>query len=490
MADEVAVSSVGEAADAEAADAVIAGLLPGLHADLGELVRIPSVSVAGKTDEALLEAHGTVARLFAEAGVQVSALDLPGTAPVVVGHLPAPPGAPTVLLYSHYDVAAAGDERDWDSPPFEAVERDGAIYGRGTADTKSNVMVHIGALRAWRGRPPVGIKLCIEGHEEVGSGALPDHLQRHPAAFSADALIIADMGNLEPGLPTFTTALRGMADVTIEVRTLEHAQHSGLYGGAAPDALLALLHAIASLHDDRGDVAVAGLRRDEWSGPGQAEERFRDLGAVLEGMPLLGTGELGSKVWSGPAITVVGIDVPSVDGAPYAVPPYARALLNMRVHPEQDALEAQSLVVQHLRDVRPFGIDIEVHPAPADDGFVATTTGPAYDAARTAWRRAWGTDVTYAGCGGSIPIVGVLADAMPSAEALLVGTADSCANIHGPNERVLIDELEKAVRAETRFFAEYAERFRSADGGGGISLRCPRASLPAPHRGLDAAYGP
>ncbi|MGH2887608.1 MAG: M20/M25/M40 family metallo-hydrolase [Solirubrobacteraceae bacterium] len=437
---------------------VVAGLMPSLRADLDELLRIPSISVAGRLDHALLEAHDMVASLFADAGVEVGRLDLPDTAPVVVGHIPAPPGAPTVLLYSHYDVVPAGDETQWNTPPFEPTERDGAVFGRGSADTKSNVIAHVGALRAWGGRPPVGIKLCIEGYEEIGSGALPDYPLSDPELFRADALLIADMGNICPGTPTLTTALRGMANVTLEVRTLESGKHSGQYGGAAPDALLALLRAIGSLHDERGDVAVAGLRRNEWDGPEQSEEQFRELGEVLQGVPLIGSGGLGSRIWSGPAITVIGIDVPSVDGAVNAVSPYARAVLNVRVHPAQDAAEAQAAVMAHLRERRPFGIELDVQPGPTGNGFSALTTGPAYQAARAAWAQAWGAEVMMAGSGGSIPIVSALAGALPDAEALLVGTTDGYANIHGPNERVLLDEFERAIVAEAEFFREYAAR--------------------------------
>ena len=439
-------------------------LMPELRRDLADLVRVPSVSVPGRIDEPLMEAFEMTSRLFADAGVEVDRLDMPDTAPVVVGHIPAPPGAPTVLLYSHYDVVPAGDETQWDSPPFEPTERDGALFGRGAADTKSNILMHVGALRAWDGRPPVGVKLCIEGYEEIGSGALTSYPATDANLFSADALIIGDMGSMSPGVPTLTVALRGMGNVTVAVRTLGSGKHSGQYGGAAPDALLTLLHAIASLHDEHGDVAVEGLRRDEWEGPVQAEEQFRELGTVLDGLPLFGTGGLGSRIWSGPAITVIGIDVPSVDGAVNAVSPYARAVLNVRVHPEQDAVEAQEAVMEHLRTARPFGIELEVAPGPTGNGFAAATTGPAYEAARAAWSEAWGAEVVLAGSGGSIPIVSALAGALPDAEALLVGTTDGYANIHGPNERVLLSEFENATVAEADFLGRYAEAF--AEGGG------------------------
>ena len=216
-------------------------LMPELRRELEALVRIPSVSVPGRVDPPLLDAFEMTARLFADAGVTVDRLDLPDTAPVLTGEIPAPPGAPTVLLYSHYDVVPAGDEALWTSPPFEPTERDGALVGRGVADTKSNIIAHVGALRAWDGRPPVGVKVCIEGYEEIGSGALTSYPPTDPARFQATALLIGDMGSIRPGMPTLTTALRGMANVTLEVRTLESGKHSGQYGGAAPDALLAVL---------------------------------------------------------------------------------------------------------------------------------------------------------------------------------------------------------------------------------------------------------
>ena len=443
----------------EDAAAAARGLMPELRRDLEALVRIPSVSVPGRIDQALLDAFELTSTLFADAGVAVGRLDLPDTAPVVTGEIAAPPGAPTVLLYSHYDVVPAGDESLWTSPPFEPTERDGALVARGVADTKSNILAHVGALRAWGGRPPVGIKLCIEGHEEIGSGALTAYPATDPERFQADALIIGDMGSIRPGAPTLTTALRGMANVMLEVRTLESGKHSGQYGGAAPDALLAVLRALASLHDEHGDVAVAGLRREEWTGEQQPEEDFRALGTVLDGMPLMGTGGLGSRVWSGPAITVIGIDVPSVDGAVNAVSPYARAALNVRVHPQQDAAEAQDAVIRHLREQRPYGIELDVRRGPTGNGVAAATSGPAYDAARAAWSAAWGRDVMLAGSGGSIPIVSALAEALPNAEALLVGTTDGFANIHGPDERMLLSEFENATAAEADFFGRYAERF-------------------------------
>jgi acetylornithine deacetylase/succinyl-diaminopimelate desuccinylase-like protein len=439
--------------------------MPQLKDDLGRLVAIPSVSSPGfpeETKPALLEAHQAIVGLFREAGVErFSTLDLPDTAPVITGEIPAPEGAPTVLLYGHYDVVGAGDEPKWESPPFEATERDGAIYGRGAADSKSNVLMHVGALRAYGGKPPVGIKLLIEGQEEVGS-AITSFPQSQPELFAADAMAIGDMGSIRPGVPTLTVALRGTATATVAIRTLAGPKHSGQFGGAAPDALITLVHALASLHDEHGDVAVPGLRREEWTGASYGEDEFRDLAEIEPGMPFFGTGGLGERLWSGPAITVTGIDALSVEQAVNAVVPSARAKFNLRIHPEQDPEEALVALTRHIEGLRPFGIPLEVEPGDTGRGFAARTSGPAYDAARAALATAWGSEPQLVATGGAIPLVSALQGAVPTAEVLLLGTTDGFANIHAPNERVLLDEFEKAVMAEALFFAEYAQRAQGA----------------------------
>ena len=449
--------------DFDAPPVTVASLMPRLTEELGRLVAIPSVSAPDYPEEtrpALLEAHELILDLLQDAGVEeLDSHRLPKTAPFITGEIPAPPGAPTVLLYGHYDVVPAGDASKWETPAFEPTVRDGAMFGRGSADSKSNVIAHVGALRAWEGRPPVGVKLVIEGQEEVGS-ALNDYPQAHPDLFRADAMLIADMGSVRPGLPTLTVALRGTAMPRIEVETLVGPKHSGQYGGAAPDAVIVLLHALASLHDEKGDVAVEGLRREEWSGASYGEDEFRSLAEVLPDVPLIGSGGLGSRVWSGPAITVTGIDVPSVDNALNAVSPRTRASLNVRVHPEQDAAEAQEAVIRHLRAVRPFGVELEVRAGAIGNGFSADTSGPAYAAAQAAFEAAWGTAPSFAATGGSIPLVNALHGAVPEAEILLLGTTDGYANIHAPNERVLLDEFEKAVAVEAAFFARFAEAWK------------------------------
>ena len=433
--------------------------MPALVEDLKRLVRIPSVATAGFPTEPLFEAHDLVVDLVRGAGVeQVERLEIPGkSAPVIIATAPGPPGSPTVLLYTHYDVVPAGDESLWDTAPFEPAERDGAIYGRGTADSKANILSIIGALRVYDGKPPVTVKLVIEGQEEFGS-PFDNYPPSAPDLFRADAMVIADVGSVRPGSPTLTVALRGSAQVTVSVQTLATDKHSGQYGGAAPDARLALIRALGTLHDDRGDVAVEGLRREPWTGATYTEEEFRRLAEVLEGRPLLGTGGLGERIWSGPAITVIGFDAPPVEESLNAVASSARASLNLRVHPEQDAREAQDCLVRHLEAQRPFGLSLEVARGEVGNGYAATLGGPGFDSAMAALGAAWGQEPEKMAGGGSIPLVMALHEAVPEAEKLLFGATDGYSNIHGPNERVLVDELEKSTVAKAIFLQEFAGR--------------------------------
>jgi cysteinylglycine-S-conjugate dipeptidase len=458
--------TMAQSAQARATRESVRELMPQLKADLARLVAIPSISEWGfpeHTRPALLEAHQAVVELFRGAGVEsFTSLELPGTAPVITGEIPGPAGAPTVLLYSHYDVVPAGDEALWTSPPFEATERDGAIFGRGTADTKANLLVHVGALRAWGGKPPVGVKLLIEGQEEVGSPLEEGYPSEHPEVFRADAIIVADGGSIRAGQPSLTVSLRGDARITVEVRTLASNKHSGQYGGAAPDALVALLRALASLYDEHGDVAVEGLRREEWSGESYTDDEFRALAEIEPGLPIVGTGGLGSRIWTGPSITVLGIDAPAVEGAAAAVQSHARASVNVRIHPEQDAREAQAAVMRHLEAERPFGIPLEVHAGATGDGFRAESAGAAWDAMSAAMEQAWGKAPVQIATGGAIPLVKAMSEGVPEAAIFVFGACDSFANIHGPDERLLVDEWEKAVLAEAVFFEELANRAKGS----------------------------
>ena len=441
----------------------VAAAMPALVDELKQLTRIPSVATAGFPPEPLFAAHDLVVSLLRAAGVtQIDDLVIEGkTAPVVTAFVPGPDGAPTVLMYTHYDVVPAGDDALWDSAPFEPEERDGAIYGRGTADSKANLIGIIGALKVWEGRPPVNLKLIFEGQEEFGS-PFDNYPPSAPDLFAADAMVIADVGSVRPGIPTLTVALRGSAQVEVEVRTLGGDKHSGQFGGAAPDARTVLIHALASLHDAHGDVAVEGLRREEWAGATYTPEEFRELAEIVDGVTEMGTGGLGSRIWTGPAITVVGFDAPRADEPINAVAGHAKASLNLRIHPRQDPAQAQDALVRHLSALRPFGVPLTVTPGEIGSGMSTPTGGPAFRAAEAALTAAWGREAVEMAGGGSIPLVTALQQAVPSAEMLLFGATDGYSNIHAPNERVLLDEFEKAVVAKAVFLGELARAAKEA----------------------------
>ena len=290
-------------------------LLPDLISDLKHLTAIPSIAFPGYPTEKVVEAHDFIVGLLRDIGVEnIETIDLPDTSPIVFAEVEGRPNAPTVLLYSHYDVQPPGDESLWTHEPFEPVEEDGVIYGRGVADDKSNLMAHIGALRYFEGKPPVNLKIVFEGQEEFGS-PFDYYPPTDPKRFACDAMVIADMGNIRPGVPTFTTALRGDAEVTLEVRTLPEPKHSGEYGGPAPDALVTLIHALSTLHDERGSPAVEGLLRDEWEGAQPIDEaQYREMAGLAADSPLFGVGTIADRLWAGPALTVVGLDAPRTKG--------------------------------------------------------------------------------------------------------------------------------------------------------------------------------
>src|SRR6266542_3329077 len=232
----------------------VAELMPEIQDALERLVRIPSVSLP-EFDPANVRRSGELTRdLLDEAGLQTEILEVHGAHPAVLGRIPAPRGAPTILLYAHHDVQPEGPLDLWASPPYEPVERDGRLYGRGTSDDKAGIAMHLASVRAWDGRPPAGVTVFVEGEEESSSEHLGEFLSKYSDKLGADVVILADAGNWRTGEPALTISLRGIAACFIEVRTLDHAVHSGEYGGAIPDALTTLCRTLGTLHDDKGSV--------------------------------------------------------------------------------------------------------------------------------------------------------------------------------------------------------------------------------------------
>lgn len=428
---------------------VVASILPAVRADLEHLVRIPSVSADPAAGPHLRASAEEVARQLREAGLSdVDVATADGGLPAVIGHLPGPAGAPTVLLYAHHDVQPVGDLGEWDSDPFEPVEREGRLYGRGAADDKAGVAVHCAALRAMGPDPGVTIVVLVDGEEEIGSPTLPALLAEHRARLDADVLVLADSTNWRVGVPALTTSLRGGVSVVVEVRTLRHALHNGVYGGPAPDALMALSRLLATCHTDAGDVAVEGLGRGNADPLDLTEAQFRADAGVLDGVALLGTGSLTSRLWKAPALSVVAIDAPSVDDAGLLLVPSARAKLTLRIAPGDDPAAASEALVGHLRTHAPWGAEVTVTAGTPVAPYAANTSGPAYTAARSAYSRAFGAPVVEIGVGGSIAFVAPFAAAFPDAEILITGVEDPDTRAHGPNESLHLGDFFSACVAE------------------------------------------
>jgi acetylornithine deacetylase/succinyl-diaminopimelate desuccinylase-like protein len=430
----------------------VTALMPQVRADLEALVRIPSVSATSFDQSHVARSAEAVAELLRGEGLDTEVV-AEGGRPAVIGHLAGPEGAPTVTLYAHHDVQPPGDDSDWDSPPFEPEERGGRLYGRGAADDKAGVMAHLAALRAHRGNLPVGVTVFVEGEEEFGSASLPTILERHGHRLAADAIVIADSGNWAVGTPALTTTLRGGVRAIVRVETLDHSVHSGMFGGAAPDAVTALVRLLASLHDDDGSVAVAGLDEGEAAELDYDEARFREESGLLDGVELIGSGSILSRLWTKPAITTIGIDVTSVEKASNTLAARATAKVSMRVAPQQDPESAFEALKAHLESHAPWGARVTVTLEEHGSGFAARAEGPVYDEARASFADAWGVRPVDMGVGGSIPFISDFAARFPDAAILVTGVEDPDTRAHGANESLHLGEFARVCEAEAILLA-------------------------------------
>lgn len=430
----------------------VAELMPGVRADLEALIRIPSVSASSFDQSHVAQSAEAVAELLRGEGLEVEVV-VEGGRPAVIGHIDGPEGAPTVTLYAHHDVQPPGKEADWDSAPFEPVERDGRLYGRGAADDKAGVMAHIAALRAHRGNLPVGVTVFVEGEEESGSPSLGAILERHGDRLAADAIVIADSGNWAIGTPALTTTLRGGIRVIVRVQTLDHSVHSGMFGGAAPDAVTALVKLLATLHDDAGNVAVAGLDEGVAADLDYDEARFRAESGLLDGVDLIGSGSILTRLWNKPSITTIGIEATPIEKASNTLAATAAAKISMRLAPTQDPKAAYEALKRHLEEHSPWGAKIAVELAESGSGFAADAQGPVYDQARAAFKDAWGVDPVDMGVGGSIPFISDFAARFPDAAILVTGVEDPDTRAHGANESLHLEEFARVCEGEAILLA-------------------------------------
>ncbi|MBY9073898.1 dipeptidase [Nocardioides sp. WL0053] len=427
-------------------------VLPSVRADLEALVRIPSVSADPARKADVERSAEVTADLFrAEGFDDVRILSSGGGAPAVVARRPGPEGAPTVLLYAHHDVQPVGRREDWDSEPFEPTERGDRLYGRGAADDKAGIAAHLAAIRAHGGTPPVGVTVFVEGEEEVGSPTLEAFLAEHKDLLAADVIVIADSTNWEIGVPALTTTLRGNVDVFVDLATLDHGVHSGMWGGLVPDAVMSMVRLLATLHDDEGNVAVEGLVSGPAADLEYPEQRIREESSILDGVELIGSGSAVERLWTKPSISIIGFDATRTADASNTLIPSVRAKVSLRLAPGDDATSAIDKLVAHLHDHAPWGAKVTVTKGrESGEPGVIDASGPAYDAARAAFKEAWdGTDPVDIGVGGSIPFIASFQKAFPAAAVLVTGVEDPDTRAHGANEGLHLAEFERVCLAET-----------------------------------------
>lgn len=437
-------------------------LMEPVRSELAELVALRSVADARLyPPEECVQTASRVRDKFRGEGFDDARLEMTpdGSYAVVGSRACSDPDAPTVLLYAHYDVQPPLQDDAWRTPPFALHEVDGRWYGRGAADCKGNILMHLVALRALGDDVPVNLKLVIEGSEEAGTGGLEAFVVANPDLFRADVILVCDTGNAAVGKPATTVSLRGMVNVVVTVDALASEVHSGMFGGPAPDALAALIAMLATLRDAHGNTVITGLDSSAtWSGEQYPADQFRTDAGLLDGVELLGDGSVADMLWARPALTVLGIDCPAVLGSTAALVPHSAARLNLRVPPGTDAATARDALVAHLHNAAPWGVHVEVETEAIGSPFSADTTGPAYRAMASAMEEAFGVPMTTLGQGGSIPLCNVFADLYPQAEIILMGVEEPLTMIHAPNESVDPTEIERCALAEALFLTKYAEQ--------------------------------
>lgn len=466
-----ALATSGPAADVAALRERLDALLPAAIEDLEALVRIPSIAFPGYDRGEVERSAEAVAALLRGTGLpEVRITSSAGGAPAVIARRPAAPGMPTVLLYAHHDVQPPGEESRWTSAPFAPQRRGERLYGRGAADDKAGVMAHVTALRLVGedlAAAGIGVGVFVEGEEEAGSPTFRAFIEEHREDLAADVIVVADSANWAVGTPALTTSLRGLVDLTVTVHALEHAVHSGMFGGPVLDALTQLGRLIATLHDEAGDVAVPGLVRAPAPEVDMPEEDFRRDATVLPGAELAGTGTITERLWARPALSVIGIDAPSVQQASNTLVPSARAKLSLRIAPGQDPQAAMDALVAHLEASTPPGTRLEITPGEQGRPFLAGEDTPAMVLAREAFAAAWGTRPVDTGLGGSIPFIADLLEVFPEAEVLVTGVEDPDSRAHGADESLHLGEFARVCLAEALLLRSAgALRARAAERAG------------------------
>lgn len=439
--------------------------------ELKVLARIPSVSFPGFDPKQVVRSAEAVAELCKARGLEnVEILTLPGAHPYVYADWLHAPGKPTLLLYAHHDVQPAGREELWKSPPFEPTERDGRLWGRGTADDKAGAVAHTSAISSWlktHGKLPVNVKLIIEGEEECGSDNLEPFLEKYADKVMADAIVLTDTGNYDHETPSITVALRGLVALDVTVRSMDHPLHSGMWGGPTPDPVQALAKMIASCTDAKGKMLIPGIYKGVKK-PAKAaeaslkvlkydEKTFRAQSGLFKSTKLMvAPKDILRSNWYWPAYSVNAVQASTKKDCANIINDSAWAHMGIRLVPGMDAKKILEALKKHLVKNAPWGVKVEFSGESASPAWTTNTDAPAFAAARRALQKGYGRPSVDMGCGGSIPFVGPFAKALKGAPALMIGVEDPLSNPHSENESLHLGMFKKAIASAVHLYAEIA----------------------------------
>lgn len=444
---------------------IVSAAFPSMVGTLGDLVRIPGIAWDAFDAKNLDLSAAKVAELLTETGVfdwvEIRRAPIPAEpgqaeklgAPAVVARRAAKNGAPQILLYAHHDVQPPGDATIWKTPEFQPTVIDGRMYGRGAADDKAGITAHLTAIQTLKAIAgddfDLGITCFIEGEEEAGSPSFRNFLEANQKDLRSDVIVVADSGNWSIDVPAITTTLRGLVSQVFEVRTLDHAVHSGMFGGVVPDAMLAMIRTLAALHDEKGNVAVPGLVQGTAADLEFTDEDLRRDSGLLDGVSQVGEGSILDRNWTKPAITVIGIDGQSVALSSNTLLPSVKAKVSMRIAPGQDPDSALAALQKHILDTVPFGAKVTFGEIEKGKPYLVDSTGWAKPLMEQALTHAYGFDSVDIGIGGSIPFIADLVELFPQAQILVTGVEDPDSRAHSPNESVHLKSLQNAMVAES-----------------------------------------
>lgn len=436
--------------------------------DLSALVRIPSVSWSAFDPLHVERSAQAVAALatdleFFDSVNIVRAPKDDGTGlgqPAVLARKEPRNGAKTVLLYAHHDVQPPGDDALWETSVFEPVIRGDRMFGRGAADDKAGVVSHLASIKILQelGATDLGVVLFIEGEEEFGSPSFSNFLRDNKETLASDVIIVADSGNWSTTVPALTVSLRGNVTMTVRVRTLDHAVHSGMFGGPVPDAFMVASRIMTSFYASDGTVCVSGLTGSDEKTPEYPETQLREESGLLPSVDAIGSNSYLSRIWTQPSITITGIDAPTIENASNTLLPEVAFKISVRVAPGQKAQEAADAVIAHIDSVCPFGVIPIIEDVTIGEGFLVNTAGDAVAGMKKAMSDAWGETPVDMGVGGSIPFISEFVSEFSAAEILVTGVEDPDSRAHSPNESLHLGVFRKAIAAQAIFLSALSNK--------------------------------